>query len=528
MWNTIKAEFKWIFSSKWRIAEYILMLFIPFVYAFLYMNAYWNPFGHVDKLKIVLVNLDGSQESEEFQQQMIAAADEGITSGSKIYEVDIDVVDDIHSNAEAEEYVNNNEAQAAIVISPDFTAHGQEFRRELAAIAVRAGINIYNGNPTNIDGTVDEIAQAISNKGQGEFISFYNSVKHSYLAAEITNFGGALANFEYGALLPTADDIKFAVDAATNISDVAKTGINLALDMIQQQLGGLSSLVNTMKVDEIANMIYGMMNPAAGQAPSILAQLPHISIDELKTIIGSASTVLHIINDGMASGSLSLSDTSYSPAKNVDTYGFGLSPYFLCIGLWAGALVMIFLFKNERHTKGESTLKHYFGKYFMWMTSGWVQSIIVVTAIWTQGVDLGADQWMLYLMGIFISTIFTAIVQAIAFAFRYGDMGEFVVVILLVIQLTSSSGTFPYEMQHAIFKFLHPIAPFTYGIKAVREIFYEPSTAEIFKNLGIMLAFPAIFMSIAIPVNWFFDRRTRVIEGEAYKYQSYEIEMDDM
>jgi len=56
-------------------------------------------------------------------------------------------------------------------------------------------------------------------------------------------------------------------------------------------------------------------------------------------------------------------------------------------------------------------------------------------------------------------------------------------------------------MQNIIFKILHPIAPFTYSIKGIREIFYEPDIGVIFENMAILLVFPTITLSAGLLIN---------------------------
>ena len=213
----------------------------------------------------------------------------------------------------------------------------------------------------------------------------------------------------------------------------------------------------------------------------------------------------------------------------INTYGFGMSPYFISIALWAGALVMTFLFKNERHIKDKSTTRHYFGKSMAWVLTGWLQATILMTAVTLQGVDLGfAHQWELFLFGYFISAVFSMFIQAVSYAIRWGDIGEFTVVILLVVQLISSSGTFPVEMQHWIFKVFHPIVPFTYTIAGIREIFFDTDISILFFNMGILLLFPIIAIPISLYLNYRYDKRTRVEKNGKYEYESYEIHMGDL
>ena len=190
---------------------------------------------------------------------------------------------------------------------------------------------------------------------------------------------------------------------------------------------------------------------------------------------------------------------------------------------------MTFLFKNERHVKDVSTTRHYFGKSMAWVLTGWIQTTILLTAVTLQGVNLGfGSQWELFLFGYFISMVFSLIVQAVSYSMRYGDLGEFAVVILLVLQLISSSGTFPVEMQNIIFKIAHPIAPFTYAIQGIREIFADTQLDVLFLNMGALLLFPIVIIPITLLLNWRFDKRTRKMVDGKYEYESYEIHMGDM
>ncbi|RTZ69086.1 MAG: hypothetical protein DSZ21_00585 [Tenericutes bacterium] len=112
--------------------------------------------------------------------------------------------------------------------------------------------------------------------------------------------------------------------------------------------------------------------------------------------------------------------------------------------------------------------------------------------------------------------------------FRYGDLGEFAVVIILVIQLTSSSGTFPVEMQNIIFKIIHPIAPFTYSIDSFRELLYEPNVFDIIKNIAILLVFPLVLVPFSLFLNYRFDKRTVKFSNDVPQYRSYEIHLGDL
>lgn len=514
MWKTFKAELKHIFSNKWRLAGFFIMLFIPLTYGFLYINAYWAPFKHVDNLRIAVVSQDSLKKDgkETIAGGIVKSLEKnGVTAGAtNIYKYKI--VSDQDIKKDPEKAVNSGK-YSAIIIIPE----GYSEELKLSASFLAAGLKIipsnhlqnikdwknknkktldlgwhkhlkelvnnvekefeenkfeYNKikNPVLIDfmsinnlfeASAKDIQSKIidGKKNSYDRITFYNSYKHSYLAGEMTNYISNSFSLIQKAIIPL-------------FSEVASTEIGK--EIIKKWL----------------------------------TELKYEKDHKIKNISGM---LIH------------------KTAPNINNYGFGIAPYFISIALWAGALVMTFVIKNERHIKNQSTTKHYFGKTLLWLFSGWFQSIVLISAIWLQGVDIGWEhQWELYLYALFMSTIFTLTVQGASYTMRYGDIGELIVVIMLVIQLISSSGTFPVEMQNIIFRIINPIVPFSYTIHSLREILWNPNWIIIIKDTIILLIFPVIFISLSLFVNWHFDKRTKKRIDGNNQYKSFEIQLDDL
>lgn len=472
MWNTFKAELRHIFlSNKWRPWEWLVVVLIPFFYGFFYMNAYWNPFGHTENLRVAVVNLS-PQNITAKKLATDLQKDNSIKAGTNTYKFNIVDASDVYkTEQEAKNAVETDKYQAVIIIDGEFANRWEDIVK-----AVAHGVNVLlTTNPNDLSKAIEAARKGDAANGivgldqiQGQLVTFYNSAKYNYLAGEMTNFGAGLSQLELKSIFPSVEDIKNAL----------------------APLGAVAHLVAT--------------DPNADKTIR--------DFMDVLTRIGGGEKII---------------EDSKSLGGNINTYGFGLAPYFMCIALWAGALVMTFLIKNERHAKHHRTFKTYFGKSIAWVLTGWLQALVLATAITLQGVDLGMNQWMLFLLAMFISTIFTLTVQGIAFSFRYGDFGEFAAVILLVVQLVSASGTFPVDMQAGIFKFLHPIIPFTYSIDALRESMFEPDGLVILKDLAILLIFPAIAMTISLLINWRFDMRTRVKLPDGHEYDSFEIHLGD-
>ena len=128
------------------------------------------------------------------------------------------------------------------------------------------------------------------------------------------------------------------------------------------------------------------------------------------------------------------------------------------------------------------------------------------------------------LYSLFISTIFSLVVQGIAYSFRFGELGGFIVLILLITQLAAGSGTFPSELQNKIFSSIHPFIPFTYSIEGFRQLLHEPNLMTIFRGQLYLLIF-LVIVPISLGINFVYDKRNySKIHG---KYPSFEIEFHD-
>ena len=217
--------------------------------------------------------------------------------------------------------------------------------------------------------------------------------------------------------------------------------------------------------------------------------------------------------------------------KDINSYGKGLSPFFIAISLWAGALATTFVIKNKRYFKEKSgTFKNYFGKTMVWLLTGWIQGTLLFVALSLNGLlveGVWKEQWKLWLAIMAISTLFNLVVQAIAYTLRYGDKAKFAIVVLMIINLVASGGTFPAFMQNKFFRAINPYLPFTYAVDLVREVLYHPSTTKVFTDIGILTIYPAVMIPISLTSNYLFDKKTLKVINSTKVYDVFEIDTGD-
>ena len=181
----------------------------------------------------------------------------------------------------------------------------------------------------------------------------------------------------------------------------------------------------------------------------------------------------------------------------VDSYGIAFTPLFLCIGLWVGALmcyVVLYYDQKNRYKYLGSAAKNKLLQNLFYIAIGAVQGIVTALLL-KLGLGFELQNAALYYgASILIGITFISIIQ---FLIRnFGDIGKFLALIILVLQLAASGGTFPIETINKGFRVLTPYLPMTYSIKLLREILV-PTTAN-FKAQYILILLAITVCTVAI------------------------------
>ena len=192
----------------------------------------------------------------------------------------------------------------------------------------------------------------------------------------------------------------------------------------------------------------------------------------------------------MMSAPVALDENNYSRVKN---YGTGFAPYFISIGLWVGALIATFTLRvmNRRALLcGMNPIKSTFISFVPFAVMGVVQSVVLM------GVIHGLLRLQInnvpafYAVGIFTALAFMAIIQMIMSVF--GIPGKLVAIILLMLQITGSAGTFPIQMTPGFFRAVHPFLPMTYSVMGLRQAMAGTGSGFVPAAIGFLVVFALI------------------------------------
>ena len=182
--------------------------------------------------------------------------------------------------------------------------------------------------------------------------------------------------------------------------------------------------------------------------------------------------------------------------NSIPDYGTAFTPYFVSLSLWVGALMMFFAIyldpdvKFRRLNKNSKGFLRFAGYTLIGIAQALVLDITILNGLQLQVKSTG----LFVLVSIIISLAFTSIMRFLLVQLR--DVGKFIAILLLILQLTSCGGTFPMELVPDFFNIVNPFMPMTYSVNALKEVISGIDYGYLAQNLivlgGIALAFLAL------------------------------------
>lgn len=204
-----------------------------------------------------------------------------------------------------------------------------------------------------------------------------------------------------------------------------------------------------------------------------------------------------------------LSDFISSPVAISDEYIFPVAnngsmtaPFYIVLSIWVGALIMSTILKTTvKDTTGMKDVKNwqcFLGRFFTTFVIGQIQTIITVLgAFLFVGIQC-EHPFYFWLACAWTSLIYSLLLYA--FTYSFGNVGEALSVILMVIQVAGAGGTFPIEVLPKVFQVLYKFMPFNYSMNALRECiagFYKDTYRNCMLTL-IIYGVIAVFIGVIL------------------------------
>jgi len=153
---------------------------------------------------------------------------------------------------------------------------------------------------------------------------------------------------------------------------------------------------------------------------------------------------------------------------NVPNYGYALSPYVLSLSLFVGAIVLNVIYPiRKTFSEQESAIRWWLSKASVAGVAAFMQAtILMLVMVFFLGLT---PEHPAHFIGAVYLTSFAYMSIVSLLVIVLDNPGRFLAMVLLVLQLGSSEGTFPIQTANGFFQAINPLVPMTYSIRALRQ-----------------------------------------------------------
>ena len=290
------------------------------------------------------------------------------------------------------------------------------------------------------------------------------------------------------------------------------TGIASTVNGVSDVINGTDTTVNNINDSLIATK--QVVDDVNNKLQSAINEMRDKDYDEKKEILINL----------LSGDTKTLSEFFSEPVKvhteliyEIANYGSGVAPFYTVLAIWVGALVLVSLIKVDADKKGLDNPKLYelfFGRYLLFFLLGQVQTVICVLG------DIYLLKCQVVYPGLFLlascltSLTFTLLIYALTISF--GDVGKAISVVMIVLQIAGSGGTYPIEILPSFYQAVYIFFPFPYAINALREtvggIYGDTYVMSILQLLIFAVASLLLGLVIRKPfikVNHFMEKRMK-------------------
>ena len=205
--------------------------------------------------------------------------------------------------------------------------------------------------------------------------------------------------------------------------------------------------------------------------------------------------------------------TSVNKVYPIENYGSAMTPFYTVLAIWVGGVILSSLIKVHARTDGlidPRPAELYFGRYLFFFLMSQIQAAVIVTGdlyiLKVQCLHPG----MMYLTGALTAFTFSLLIYSLALSF--GDVGKAIVVVIMVMQIAGSSGTFPIELLPEIYQKFYRFFPFPYAIDAMRECICGMYGNYYWQQIGYLMLFAVAALLIGLLVRKPFMGLNRFME----------------
>lgn len=290
--------------------------------------------------------------------------------------------------------------------------------------------------------------------------------------------------------------------------------LSSGIGKLSDSMNSISSLYRNVNYNVAEfNQSMNMMSASLEETLNVITELEEKiqnTIDDLNAFKDSGEYTLLSMMVAMDSqevssfmaAPLTMEEVDMYPIEN---YGSAMSPFYTVLALWVGALIMVAIVHVpvkslepgvKLDIKDLKPYEAFFGRYITFFIIGEAQALLTALGdLFYIGIQCVNP--VKFIFGcLFISFVFTMISYSLTYAFD--NVGEALVVVIMVIQVAGAGGTFPVEVLPKVYQAIYKYMPFNYAMNALRECVGGLYRWDYFRYLGYLLVFVVVSLFIGL------------------------------
>lgn len=298
-------------------------------------------------------------------------------------------------------------------------------------------------------------------------------------------------------LQPQLETLRGSVNAVVRDIDTVRAEIADVRGTLSSTSGAPGSSLQRARdgADRLADSLYNQ----AQRFSDVQRQIEDVreggDLNQLAEIIGSDPELL-------ASRISAPVAVDRKPVFQVASFGVGMTPFYLALALWVGALLTCVLMRSNAEHKyltddGDFTRNQiYLGRLATFALIAISQASLTVGGLIFFVQIQPEHPLLLWLAASIASLVFMLVVHSLVIALD--SAGKALAVLLLIIQVSGSGGAYPLPLLPGWFQSVSPWLPATYAIDAFRSAIAGVYQGDIFRDLGMLLLFaiPALIVGL--------------------------------
>lgn len=572
-------DMKRISTNVVAIVVVIGLTVIPSLYAWFNILSNWDPYGQeaTSKLKVAVVSDDNGASIDGVEVNIGEKVVEALKTNDTIGWVFEDNSDDVIESVRSGEYyaaliMPEDFSSDMISFLSDTITHPQilyycnqkknaiapkitdkaktavkeqvneTFISTIASSLVTAGDTVANSDKLKGLGTAESgsVIDIIKNKlkDASDELNTYNVLLTSLIS--ITDLSTGLSDQSVN----TAGQLNNVLEQQRiDVAVVQKMVEANKLSSLEELSGVLSENLSAVQnVMSSISSIYTDMNGSVNDFNSAVND-SNINLSETKDMLNSIqdkiSSVIEsleefsdsdnygLMSDILDTDASTLGSFISSPVLietekiyEIAEYGSAASPFYTVLSIWVGGLIMVAII--HAHVKSVKIdgykLKPYqkfFGRYITFFIIGQLQTLLIVLGNLFYLQIQCIHPFMMWFACSVTSTVFTFFMYSLTVAF--GNIGEALAIVFMVVQVAGSGGTFPIEVLPKVYQMIYKYLPFPYAMDAVRETVAGMYGNYYWKCLGILCIYIVISLVIGLVLRIPFEKMNEMIEESKEK-----------